>query len=175
MHPPWYNSYSSHYQEFECMRQEMEELLYQHRVDIIFAGHVKFPKFSRRNIDLIMLWLKVAFAVTEGTCIREDEPNLQLQVRPMWGCLHNNRRWWEHRESWRRLCRWPWEVSFPWRQRPRDGRIMPSKLYFWPCQRQVLLGQTTWLECLQREQLRPWNPRGIFIHKLYISKTWMLL
>lgn len=40
MHPPWYNSYSSHYQEFECMRQEMEELLYQHRVDVIFAGHV---------------------------------------------------------------------------------------------------------------------------------------
>ncbi|XP_010532805.1 PREDICTED: purple acid phosphatase 23 isoform X2 [Tarenaya hassleriana] len=40
MHPPWYNSYSSHYQEFECMRQEMEELLYQYRVDIVFSGHV---------------------------------------------------------------------------------------------------------------------------------------
>ncbi|CAH8276879.1 unnamed protein product [Arabidopsis lyrata] len=40
MHLPWYNSYSSHYQEFECMRQEMEELLYQHRVDLVFAGHV---------------------------------------------------------------------------------------------------------------------------------------
>ncbi|KAL6839123.1 hypothetical protein ACP4OV_031014 [Aristida adscensionis] len=39
-HPPWYNSYSSHYQEFECMRQEMEELLYEHRVDIVFSGHV---------------------------------------------------------------------------------------------------------------------------------------
>ncbi|KAK3445123.1 hypothetical protein EUGRSUZ_B02787 [Eucalyptus grandis] len=26
-HPPWYNSYNSHYQEFECMRQEMEALL----------------------------------------------------------------------------------------------------------------------------------------------------
>ncbi|MQL71316.1 hypothetical protein Taro_003613 [Colocasia esculenta] len=39
-HPPWYNSYSSHYQEFECMRQEMEELLYQHGVDIVFSGHV---------------------------------------------------------------------------------------------------------------------------------------
>lgn len=39
-HPPWYNSYSSHYQEFECMRQEMEALLYQHGVDIIFTGHV---------------------------------------------------------------------------------------------------------------------------------------
>ncbi|XXG90579.1 hypothetical protein AAC387_Pa12g2312 [Persea americana] len=39
-HPPWYNSYSSHYQEFECMRQEMEALLYQHCVDIVFTGHV---------------------------------------------------------------------------------------------------------------------------------------
>lgn len=39
-HPPWYNSYSSHYQEFECMRQEMEVLLYQHGVDIVFSGHV---------------------------------------------------------------------------------------------------------------------------------------
>ncbi|KGN56766.1 purple acid phosphatase 23 [Cucumis sativus] len=39
-HPPWYNSYSSHYQEFECMRQEMEHLLYEHGVDIVFSGHV---------------------------------------------------------------------------------------------------------------------------------------
>ncbi|CAK7336214.1 unnamed protein product [Dovyalis caffra] len=39
-HPPWYNSYSSHYQEFECMRQEMETLLYQHHVDMVFSGHV---------------------------------------------------------------------------------------------------------------------------------------
>lgn len=40
MHPPWYNSYASHYQEFECMRLEMEEILYQYRVDIVFNGHV---------------------------------------------------------------------------------------------------------------------------------------
>ncbi|KAF4355355.1 hypothetical protein F8388_026625 [Cannabis sativa] len=39
-HPPWYNSYASHYQEFECMRQEMEALLYQYNVDIVFSGHV---------------------------------------------------------------------------------------------------------------------------------------
>lgn len=39
-HPPWYNSYSSHYQEFECMRQEMEDLLYRYRVDLVFSGHV---------------------------------------------------------------------------------------------------------------------------------------
>ncbi|KAH9287762.1 hypothetical protein KI387_031879, partial [Taxus chinensis] len=39
-HPPWYNSYSSHYQEFECMRQEMEDILYKFGVDIVFSGHV---------------------------------------------------------------------------------------------------------------------------------------
>lgn len=39
-HPPWYNSYSSHYQEFECMRQEMEALLYHYGVDIVLSGHV---------------------------------------------------------------------------------------------------------------------------------------
>ncbi|CAO2143934.1 unnamed protein product [Urochloa humidicola] len=27
-HPPWYNSYSSHYQEFECMRQGTKDRLY---------------------------------------------------------------------------------------------------------------------------------------------------
>lgn len=42
-HPPWYNSYASHYQEFECMRQEMEALLYKYNVDIVFSGHVS-PK-----------------------------------------------------------------------------------------------------------------------------------
>ena len=39
-HPPCYNSYSSHYQEFECMRQELETLLFQYGVDIVFSGHV---------------------------------------------------------------------------------------------------------------------------------------
>ncbi|KAJ3693111.1 hypothetical protein LUZ60_012206 [Juncus effusus] len=39
-HPPWYNSYSSHYQEFECMRLEIESLLFQYNVDIVFSGHV---------------------------------------------------------------------------------------------------------------------------------------
>ncbi|CAN1278716.1 Purple acid phosphatase 23 [Linum perenne] len=39
-HAPWYNSYNSHYQEFECMRQEMEALLYHYHVDVVFNGHV---------------------------------------------------------------------------------------------------------------------------------------
>jgi hypothetical protein len=39
-HSPWYNSYNSHYQEFECMRQQMEDLLYYYGVDLAFHGHV---------------------------------------------------------------------------------------------------------------------------------------
>eukprot|EP00253_Pinus_taeda_P027647 PITA_27647 len=38
-HSPWYNSYNSHYQEFECLRQQMEDLLYEYGVDIAFHGH----------------------------------------------------------------------------------------------------------------------------------------
>lgn len=50
-HPPWYNSYSSHYQEFECMRQEMEEILYQYGVDIVFSGHVHAYERMNRVYD----------------------------------------------------------------------------------------------------------------------------
>jgi len=39
-HPPWYNSYKAHYREAECMKQEMEELLYRYGVDVVFNGHV---------------------------------------------------------------------------------------------------------------------------------------
>lgn len=35
MHPPWYNNYASHYQEFLCMRLEIEALLYQYRADVM--------------------------------------------------------------------------------------------------------------------------------------------
>ena len=39
-HPPWYSTYEAHYREAECMRIEMEELLYSYGVDIVFNGHV---------------------------------------------------------------------------------------------------------------------------------------
>ncbi|MCO5577886.1 hypothetical protein L7F22_031721 [Adiantum nelumboides] len=39
-HPPWYNSYRSHYREVECMRLAMEDLLYENGVDAVFSGHV---------------------------------------------------------------------------------------------------------------------------------------
>jgi hypothetical protein len=41
-HAPWYNSYRAHYREQECMRQQMEDLLYQYGVDVSFNGHVSY-------------------------------------------------------------------------------------------------------------------------------------
>lgn len=45
-HPPWYNTYVSHYKEVECMRVAMEELLYNAGVDIIFNGHVSVSSIT---------------------------------------------------------------------------------------------------------------------------------
>lgn len=39
-HAPWYGTYTAHYREVECMRVEMEELLYNYGVDIFLNGHV---------------------------------------------------------------------------------------------------------------------------------------
>ncbi|KAG5002305.1 hypothetical protein JHK87_023377 [Glycine soja] len=54
-HPPWYSSYEAHYREAECMRVEMEDLLYAYGVDIIFNGHVHAYERSNRvynyNLD----------------------------------------------------------------------------------------------------------------------------
>ncbi|CAI0561073.1 unnamed protein product [Linum tenue] len=47
-HPPWYNSYNAHYREVECMRVEMEELIYSYGVDIVFNGHVHAYERSNR-------------------------------------------------------------------------------------------------------------------------------
>lgn len=40
LHAPWYNTNTAHQGEGESMRQAMEELLYNARVDVVFAGHV---------------------------------------------------------------------------------------------------------------------------------------
>lgn len=47
-HPPWYSSYKAHYREAECMKQEMEELLYRYGVDVVFNGHVHAYERSNR-------------------------------------------------------------------------------------------------------------------------------
>ncbi|KAJ0988894.1 hypothetical protein J5N97_007250 [Dioscorea zingiberensis] len=47
-HPPWYSTYKAHYREAECMRIEMEELLYSYGVDVVFNGHVHAYERSNR-------------------------------------------------------------------------------------------------------------------------------
>ncbi|KAK4266649.1 hypothetical protein QN277_027539 [Acacia crassicarpa] len=47
-HPPWYSTYKAHYREAECMRVEMEDLLYKYGVDLVFNGHVHAYERSNR-------------------------------------------------------------------------------------------------------------------------------
>ncbi|KAK7244923.1 hypothetical protein RIF29_39752 [Crotalaria pallida] len=48
LHAPWYNTNEAHQGEGESMRQEMEELLYNASVDLVFAGHVHaYERFTR--------------------------------------------------------------------------------------------------------------------------------
>ncbi|KAK9824485.1 hypothetical protein WJX72_010710 [[Myrmecia] bisecta] len=46
-HAPWYSSYTKHYKETECMRQAMEDLLYDAGVDLVLAGHLH--EYERTN------------------------------------------------------------------------------------------------------------------------------
>lgn len=48
IHAPWYSSNIAHKGEGESMRQAMEEMLYNARVDIVYAGHVHaYERFTR--------------------------------------------------------------------------------------------------------------------------------
>ncbi|KAK4478730.1 hypothetical protein RD792_014228 [Penstemon davidsonii] len=50
MHAPWYNSNRAHQSEYESigMKNAMEDVLYEARVDVVFAGHVHaYERFSR--------------------------------------------------------------------------------------------------------------------------------
>lgn len=40
-YPSWYSTFKAHYREAECMRVEMEELLYDYGVDIVFNANVR--------------------------------------------------------------------------------------------------------------------------------------
>lgn len=48
LHAPWYNTNAAHAGEGEAMRKAMERLLYDARVDVVFAGHVHaYERFTR--------------------------------------------------------------------------------------------------------------------------------
>ncbi|XP_075645831.1 purple acid phosphatase 5-like [Castanea sativa] len=48
LHSPWYNSNSYHYMEGEAMRVTFEPWFVQHKVDLVFAGHVHSYERSER-------------------------------------------------------------------------------------------------------------------------------
>ncbi|GMY25167.1 purple acid phosphatase 22-like [Fagus crenata] len=48
LHAPWYSTNTAHQGEGDSMRKAMEELLYNARVDVVFAGHVHaYERFTR--------------------------------------------------------------------------------------------------------------------------------
>lgn len=55
VHAPWYNTNTAHLGEGESMREAMEELLYEARVDVVFAGHVhayeRFTRIYNKKVD----------------------------------------------------------------------------------------------------------------------------
>ncbi|GAB2301485.1 Purple acid phosphatase 23, partial [Dionaea muscipula] len=68
-------SYSLHYQEFECMRQEMESLLYHHGVDIVFSGHVHaYERMNRIYNYTLDPYGPVYITVGDGGNIEQVDP-----------------------------------------------------------------------------------------------------
>ncbi|KAI5314098.1 Hypothetical predicted protein [Prunus dulcis] len=61
LHSPWYNSYNYHYMEGESMRVMFESWFVQHKVDVVFAGHVHAYERSERVSN-------IAYNIENGKC-----------------------------------------------------------------------------------------------------------
>ncbi|XP_019165535.1 PREDICTED: purple acid phosphatase 2 [Ipomoea nil] len=75
MHSPWYNSYNYHYMEGETMRVMFEPWFVQHKVDLVFAGHVHAYERSERISN-------VAYNIVNGECtpVRDQSAPVYITI-----------------------------------------------------------------------------------------------
>ncbi|XP_057975821.1 purple acid phosphatase-like isoform X2 [Malania oleifera] len=75
MHSPLYNSYVHHYMEGETMRVMYEPWFVQHKVDVVFAGHVHAYERSERISN-------IAYNIVNGLCtpISDESAPVYLTV-----------------------------------------------------------------------------------------------
>lgn len=72
VHAPWYNSNSAHQGESEAddMKKSMETLLYQARVDVVFAGHVHaYERFVSFHYSFLFFSLLLFFLIIAYACL----------------------------------------------------------------------------------------------------------
>jgi len=83
-HQPAYNSYQTHYKEFECGRQQIEPYLYANGVDLVMHGHIHayertYPVNNYSVDQCGMRWITIGdggnveglyktYAAQNGTC-----------------------------------------------------------------------------------------------------------
>ncbi|GFP85911.1 purple acid phosphatase 2 [Phtheirospermum japonicum] len=73
VHSPWYNSYDYHFMEGESMRVMYESWLVEHKVDLVFAGHVHAYERSERVSN-------IAYNVVNGICTPERDQSAPVYI-----------------------------------------------------------------------------------------------
>lgn len=73
VHSPWYNSYNYHYMEGETMRVMFEPWLVQHKVDIVFSGHVHAYERSKRVSN-------IGYNIVNGKCNPVEDKSAPIYI-----------------------------------------------------------------------------------------------
>lgn len=73
VHSPWYNSYNYHYMEGESMRVMYEPWFIEHKVDIVFAGHVHAYERSKRVSN-------VEYNIVNGECRPVEDQSAPVYI-----------------------------------------------------------------------------------------------
>lgn len=87
MHAPWYNSNEAHQDEKEPqfnMKLQMEDLLYRHQVNIVFAGHVHAYERSLPVYKNIVDQKGIVYVVVGDGGNREGLASSFLNPQPTW-------------------------------------------------------------------------------------------